>query len=53
MIGPGGDVTAEEVVTVSEKKSGLPKWAWVAILGGGGLVVGGALVGIGVSLARR
>jgi hypothetical protein len=37
----------------SEAKKKLPVWAWGLILGGGGVVVGGALVGIGVALSRR
>lgn len=52
VIGPGGEPMAEEVVAVKEKRK-VPRWAWFALLGGGGLVVGGALVGIGVALARK
>jgi hypothetical protein len=46
MIGPGGEIVAEEVVAVTDKKKGLPVWAWGLIFGGGGLVVGGVIVGI-------
>lgn len=41
----------EDVVAAARKK--LPLWAWIAIFSGGGVVLGGALVGIGVAVARR
>jgi hypothetical protein len=53
MIGPGVEPILKEVVTVEEKKKGLPVWAWGLIFGGGGLVVGGALIGIGVAVSRK
>jgi hypothetical protein len=54
-VGPVQVLKQEEIVVpdVKEKKKGLPVWAWGLILGGGGLVVGGALVGIGVAVSRR